>query len=460
MIIRSDDAAVSSSTVPESGVQAAAPPPAHWSVLHSLKLGTFHIGSSLADLLTSAVWNRVLITDLGVAAWLVALLSALRYLLAPLTLWAGYRSDTRPIFGSRRVAYIWLGRLLMLLSLPLLPLAMVEIARDVRTLLGWTIALLSFLLYGIGTLVSGAPFLALVHDSAPYEKRGQAVSVVQMMLVVSFAFIPAMYAVAMPAYDQALFRRLVLTGMIGAAIFWLFSVWGEERRYAAPTTAEAMPGFRAAFSMLWADDRARKYALFLAASAFFAFMQDAMLEPFGGDVFGLGVGETTRFNSYWGTGVLLGMIGTIVLTRRRRPDQQISTTAWGLALLGAPLALLGLVALLRMQTLLMPVLIFFGFGFGIFTIGGVSLLMAMSSEERAGSYLALWSVIQLVARGAGIAMGGVIRDGALLLTGEMYLAYAALFLIEAVGIFGALMLLRRVDIVGFAAGRTTLLPAD
>jgi BCD family chlorophyll transporter-like MFS transporter len=172
------------------------------------------------------------------------------------------------------------------------------------------------------------------------------------------------------------------------------------------------------------------------------------------------VGETTRFNSYWGTGVLLGMIGTIVLTRRRRPDQQISTTAWGLALLGAPLALLGLVALLRMQTLLMPVLIFFGFGFGIFTIGGVSLLMAMSSEERAGSYLALWSVIQLVARGAGIAMGGVIRDGALLLTGEMHLAYAALFLIEAVGIFGALMLLRRVDIVGFAAGRTTLLPTD
>ena len=92
-----------------------------FSVWRSLKLGSFHMGSSFADLLTSAVWNRVLIADLGVAAWPVALLSALRYFLAPLTLWAGRRSDTTPILGSRRVAYIWLGRLLMLLALPLLP---------------------------------------------------------------------------------------------------------------------------------------------------------------------------------------------------------------------------------------------------------------------------------------------------------------------------------------------------
>jgi BCD family chlorophyll transporter-like MFS transporter len=86
--------------------------------------------------------------------------------------------------------------------------------------------------------------------------------------------------------------------------------------------------------------------------------------------------------------------------------------------------------------------------------------MAMSSEERAGSYLALWSVIQLVARGTGIASGGLIRDLALLATGQMHLAYATLFLTEAAGIFIAIMLLRQVDIAGFAAGRTSLLLAD
>src|SRR5688572_19658127 len=143
-----------------------------FSIRRSFKLGTFHIGSSMADLLASAVWNRVLITDLGVAAWPVALLAALRYLLAPLTLWAGYRSDTRPILGSRRVAYIWVGRALMLVSLPLLPISTALLAQDTGSLAGWSVALLSSLVYGIGTLISGAPFLALVHDSAPYERRG------------------------------------------------------------------------------------------------------------------------------------------------------------------------------------------------------------------------------------------------------------------------------------------------
>ena len=96
-----------------------------FSILRSLKLGLFHIGSSFSDLLTSAVWNRILISDLGIAAWPVDCPTALRYFLAPLSLWAGYRSDTKPIFGSHRVAYIWLGRLMMLIALPLLPLSTV-----------------------------------------------------------------------------------------------------------------------------------------------------------------------------------------------------------------------------------------------------------------------------------------------------------------------------------------------
>ena len=96
--------------------------------------------------------------------------------------------------------------------------------------LGWALAVLSFVVYGAGTLISGAPFLALVHDSAPYDRRGQAMGIVQLMLVVSFAFIPAIYARLMPVYDPAAFTRLVLIGIGGAAFFWFVSVVGEERR--------------------------------------------------------------------------------------------------------------------------------------------------------------------------------------------------------------------------------------
>ena len=91
--------------------------------LRTVKIGTFYIGSSAVDLLVSGVWNRVMIVDLGIAAWPVALLGALRYFLAPLSLWAGHRADTHPIRGSRRLAYIWIGRALVLISLPLIPLS-------------------------------------------------------------------------------------------------------------------------------------------------------------------------------------------------------------------------------------------------------------------------------------------------------------------------------------------------
>ena len=431
-----------------------------FSVLRSIKIGTFHIGSSMTDVLLSGIWNRIMISDLGVVAWPVSLLLAARYFLAPLAIWAGHQSDTHPIFGTRRTWYIWLGRLLMLFSLLLLPPSVGLIAIGTNASLGWVLAVVSLLLYGTGTSISGAPYLALVHDSAPYQKRGQAVSITQFMLVVSFAFIPVIYARLMPVYSQPAFWRVVGLGMVGAAIFWVFSIAGEERRSSVkiePASDAAPPAsLRKNLHEIWSDVRTRRYALFLAGSAFFAFMQDAVLEPFGGDVFHLSVGETTRFNAYWGTGVLISMIITYAVTRRRRPDQQVSTTAWGLAMLGIPLLLLAMAAFRESLPMVVPVLLLFGVGFGVFTVGGVSLLMAVNTAERAASYLALWSVIQLISRGLGIFAGGVIRDIGLSLTGQISTAYGIVFSVEAIGLFVCIWLLRRVDVRGFAASHRAL----
>ncbi len=152
------------------------------------------------------------------------------------------------------------------------------------------------------------------------------------------------------------------------------------------------------------------------------------------------------------------MIATAYLTRHWRPDQQVGTTAWGLALLATPLALLGLASAMELESVLKPILVAFGIGFGIFTVGGVALLMAMNREDQAASYLALWSMIQLVTRGAGIFMGGVIRDIGLHFTQSFSLAYAILFVGEAVGLFFCIYLLLRVDVKGFA--RQRLMPTS
>jgi BCD family chlorophyll transporter-like MFS transporter len=204
---------------------------------------------------------------------------------------------------------------------------------------------------------------------------------------------------------------------------------------------------------MWADQQTRRFFLFLALGATSAFAQDAVLEPFGADVFGLSVGDTTRFNAYWGSGVLLSLIATVLFTRRRQAHEQTPTTAIGLALTALPLALLGVVALAEAQALLIPVLFLFGVGFGVYTVGAVSLLMAMTSDARAGAYLGLWSVAQLLFRGLGIFLGGFVRDVALRLSGSMPVAYGTVFLLEAVGLFVCIWLVLRVDVPSFARVR-------
>lgn len=432
--------------------------PQRFSVLRTMKIGTFHIGSSFVDLLTSGVLNRVLISDLNLWATPVALLSALRYLLAPLSIWAGYRSDTRPIFGMHRLPYIWAGRLPMLLSLPLLPLVTVMLAADPGSILGWMLAVFSFVIYGVGTLISGSTFLALVRDSAPPARRGQALSIVQIFLIVSFPIAGIVYGRMMPVYDPATFWRITLTGMAIAGCCFFFSLLGEERpgqAIVADDPGEQLP-FRTLLREMWADRRTRLFFLFLALGATSAFAQDAVLEPFGGQVFALPAGETTMFNAYWGAGVVLSLIGTVILTRRRQAHEQTATTVIGLALTALPLALLGFVALNKAQALLVPVLFLFGIGFGIYTIGAVSLLMAMTADRRAGAYLGLWTIAQLLFRGIGVFLGGFVRDIAYLISGSYEIAYASVFFLETVGLLACIVIILKVDVPGFARSVGTL----
>src|SRR5215212_3697114 len=86
------------------------------SLARNVKIGLFHLGSSMADILASGVWNRIAIKELGLASTPIALLLSLKYFLAPLSIWVGRRSDVAPLWGYRRLPYIWGGRLMMMIS--------------------------------------------------------------------------------------------------------------------------------------------------------------------------------------------------------------------------------------------------------------------------------------------------------------------------------------------------------
>jgi BCD family chlorophyll transporter-like MFS transporter len=419
----------------------------------TLKIGSHHVGGAFTDILLTAVWNRILISNLGLPATPVAILSALRYFLAPLSIWSGSRSDTHPIMGKYRLPYIWGGRALVVLGLLLIPPATLQLAASPTSWLGWLLATLCFVIAGAGTLIAGSPYLALIRDRTAPSKRGQALAIAQIMLLFAFSLSPAIYAAMLKQYDAASLWRAVLVGVALATPFWFFSVLGEDKRTAEAEAEEEHQPIGVTMRAIWADSRARTFFIFLGLGMVSVFAQDAILEPFGADVFGLDVAATTKWNAFWGLGVLVGMIVTAVATRKRVPHAHKGTTQAGITVTAAALALLAIAAGLKLQPLLLPVLILFGFGFGIQTFGTINLLMAMTSDKHAGAYLGLWSLAQLVFRGVGMALGGMLRDGLHVLSGSFAVTYGAIFLLEAVGLAICLSLLASIDVEGFAAGR-------
>ncbi|MBX7254128.1 MAG: BCD family MFS transporter [Candidatus Promineofilum sp.] len=420
-----------------------------------LRLSSFQIGSAMGEILITSIWNRILIINFGIPATPVALLIALRYLLSPLSLWAGNLTDNRSLFGLRRTPMIWLGRVLMVASLPFLWLSVVRLGGSTTDPWGWLFALVSSLAYGVGTLISGGPFLALVRESAPERLQGVAISMAQTVLITFFAIVGIAFSFWMRDYSLPVFGQMVLATMIISGVFWFIAIVGIERRTPPPAAGEVATApttrFGEAMRTIWSDRRTRLFFLFLALGTLASWSHEAILEPFGADVFSLNMDVTTRFNSYWQTATVVVLVVGGILWRKRPPEAQQRITSIGLLVMALGLALLVAAALMGQRHLLEIALLVFGGGFGVYTYGGVSLMAVMSPDRHAGLYLGLWTVSNLLFKGLGTFIGGALRDLFLL---QMKLApglsYGVVFLLQAVGLATAALLLARIDILGFA----------
>ncbi len=431
-----------------------------FSYRRTLRLSSFQIGSAMGDILVTSIWNRILITNFGIPAAPVSLLIALRYLLSPLSMYAGYLTDNRLFFGLRRTPVIWLGRFLMIASLPLLGFSVMRLGESTTDVWGWGFALASSLMYGTGTLISGSPYLALVRESAPEEKQGVAVSLVETVLIIFFAISGIAFSIWMDVYDQRIFWEMILATMVIGGFFWFFAIVGVEKRQASgigqDTRVAASAGgrqeaFREVLGDIWNDQRTRLFFIFLSVATLAAWMQDAILEPFGGDAFNLEVGQTTRFNSYWQSATVVTLVAAGILLRKRPPEQQKGVTGWGLSIMASGMAVLTAAGLTHQPHLIELGLVIFGAGFGIYTFGGFSLMVVMSPDRNAGAYLGLWTVSILVSKGLGTFLGGSLRDIFYLAVGlPAPTAYGLIFGIEAILLLTSVLILSRIDIIGFA----------
>jgi MFS transporter, BCD family, chlorophyll transporter len=422
---------------------------AHLGVGSNLKIGLFHLGSGMADVLTTGVWNRIMISDLGFAATPIGLLVSLRYFLAPIGIWAGRKSDEHAVLGYRRLFWIWLGRAMMALSVIALGFTTASIARGAEvTALIWVVISASMLLFSLGNAISGSTFLALIHDRASDSQRTRAVGVVWTFLLLGFTIGGIFFGILLPSeegagaggYSPDTLLTLFLAAAGALSFLWFISLLGEEKRsHAAAKSHQAQreqtsSGIMADLKLAFSRRETRFFFFFLALSMAFAFSQDLILEPFGGDVFSMSANVTTRFAAYWGSTAIIATIVFIVLSRRFKSLTNRTMSIWGVAALLVAFGMLAFSSFAGVRQLVAPAIVVLGIGLGIWNVGALGLMMDMSPFGRAGTFLGFWTLVVTLARGLGVSSGGIMRDVFYGLSGSFSTAYGIAFAIGAVGL--------------------------
>ena len=433
-------------------------------IARNVKIGFFHFGSGLADIIATGIWNRVMISDLGFAAAPIGFLVALRYFLAPLGIWAGRMSDRHAIFGFHRLFWVWLGRLMMVLSIILLGLVTADLARGTPVdALRWGLITLSLLLFSLGTAFSGGTFLALIYDRSAPSQRGRAVGIVWTFLLLGYAVGGPLFGIMLPStgaegglsFSPETLQNLFLGAALIMAALWFFSVLGEEKRVKEPVAAAASvetsnqpsTSLIGDLKLAWSNPPTRLFFWYLALSMMFAFSQDLILEPFAGDVFGMEARTTTRFSGYWGSMAIIGSLVVLFLLRRYQWFNNKRLNVIGVSVLVVTFAIFAFCSFAEIRGLVTVGLITLGIGLGIWQIGTLGMMMEMSPAGRAGTFLGFWTLVVTFARGLGVSGGGILRDVALSVSGSLSTSYGVVFLIGAIGLGVALWLVLRIRAV-------------
>ncbi|RST86242.1 MFS transporter [Aquibium carbonis] len=378
-----------------------------------LRLSLFQVSVGLAMVLLTGTLNRVMIVELGVPATVVAIMVALPILVAPARALIGHRSDTyRSYLGWRRVPFIWLGTLLQFGGFAIMPFALLVLSGGGEATVpyaGEIGAALAFLLVGAGMHTVQTAGLALACDLAPEDSRPRIVALLYLVLLLGMFVSAVALSLLLADFGHVLLIQVVQGAAAVTMVLNLVALWKQEGRDPRLTAHERV---RQSFADAWAGfakaPGARRLLVAVAlGSAGFA-MQDVLLEPYGGEVLGLGVGQTTLLTALLAGGTILGLfLAARVLDRGFNPFRLsgfgalVGIGAFTLVIISAPLQS---VVLFRSGTALI------GFGAGLYTVGLLTAAMNLGRITGSGIALGAWGAAQATAAGLAIAVGGAVRD--------------------------------------------------
>jgi BCD family chlorophyll transporter-like MFS transporter len=290
-------------------------------------------------------------------------------------------------------------------------------------------------------------YLSLASELSGEQGRGRTIAIMWFMMITSIIITSiTLGQMVDPFTAEALVRSFWMVGLAALLLGVLGLVRVERRKGIVATRSAEEYSWSQLFRFILENRQAKLFFVYLAILLAAILGQDILLEPFGGEAFGMSVRATTRITSLWGVCVLVALLVAGVL--EGRIGKRSVAKAGGL---GALVGFLLIVAsgLTISQTVFYSGVVFLGIGTGLATVSNLSLMLDMTTPEKVGLFIGAWGMSNAVSRLVGTVLGGALRDVVNQLAQNPLTGYILVFGIEAALVALSLLLLQRIDVSAF-----------
>ena len=419
----------------------------NWFSIFRLGLVQLCIGSSVVIPLSTL--NRLMKVELALPATIAGFLIALHYAVQLTRVNWGHLSDksrNRSQWIVLGMVILGIGGILASASIPLI---------ESRFSYGIVLALLSYSLIGFGVGAAGTPLLALLATYSSKSQKGFAASITFLMMILVLAITGITVGIILDPYSHQKLIKITSSLAILTNIISFLSLRNLERSLQNSSNALTQNTINSDVPILegikkvWMERDARLFTIFIFISMGAFSMQDPILEPFAGEVFGFTVGESTKLDGFHKIGTLIGIIsivlclskfrigfGSLSIVKNERLGSEKLWLITGCLFSALSLFIISLLALAFTEpNLLNSVVFIFGISNGVFTAGVLGTMLHLASrgsgDNKEGTRMGIWGAAQAYATMIAVFFSTLLVDILGLIMTSLPSVYGIVFLTAA-----------------------------
>lgn len=419
-----------------------------------VRLGLVQMALGAIVVLTTSTLNRLMVVEMALPAVLPGLLVALHYGIQVTRPRWGFLSDA----GGSRTRWIIGG--MAALALGATGAAVGVVLFETHFAAALALSILAYALIGLGVGASGTSLLALLATATAPRRRAAAATITWLMMIVGIAVTAGSVGVALDPYSPSRLLTIVAFVCGGALLLTILAVAGVER--GTPSASDPTPQrFRDGLREVWTEPDARRFTVFVFLAMTAYFMQELILEPYAGLVFGFTPGQSTSLSGAQNGGVFLGMLAVGIAATGLRIGSLRRWVTAGCLGSAASLCAITWLGTTGATSGLVPAVVALGLFNGMFAVAAIGSMMALAGQgrgRREGTRMGLWGAAQAIAAGFGGLLGTASVDVMRGLVTTEATAFGAVFLAEAALFVLAARMAQQV--IGTGVTRTAIVPGE